>query len=321
MSQRGKSVFVCLLLVAACAWFQARRSNPAQAATLQGEAAIQELKSGGGYASPAAPPVGKQPCLNLTKRADPARFRAGVRNTAGKKRLDASHLNRVLLSLREKTGWQSLKFDEEGFLVCPDPQAFSGGSEAARRLLGAAILGDAVYDLEVHNGSLAVTFARLAKGIDHEDLCTGAKISTYPVQIDFADFYQLRGDGPALKAFDLGLVILHELAHGVWQLRDAASGDEEPGECETFINQIRRELHLPERQHYSASARLGTANRPQLIAELHFTRALEKQGQARQSKQKRFRLQWEAETVGTITYLSLSQARRRAESRKLVYAR
>lgn len=299
MSQRGSLVFVCLLLVAACACFQA------QAATLRGEAAIQELTSGG-YATP----------------AEAARFRAGVRNAPGKERLNAGQLNRVLLSLREKTGWQSLKFDEEGFLVCPAPQVFSGGSEAARRLLSAAIFGDAAYDLEVHNGSLAVTFARLAKGTDYEYYRTGAKISTRPVQIDFDDFHQLRGDEPARKAFDLGLVILHELAHGVWQLRDAASGDEEPGECETFINQIRRELHLPERQHYSASTRPGTHDRPQLIAELQFAHALKKQEPAelaKQAKQKRFRLQWEVETVGTITYLSLSQAKRRAETRKLVY--
>ncbi len=63
MSYRGKSVFVCLLLVAASVWFQAWRGATMQhplekpataAAALQGEAAIQQLKTDGGYASLAA---------------------------------------------------------------------------------------------------------------------------------------------------------------------------------------------------------------------------------------------------------------------------
>jgi len=63
MSYRGSTVFVCLLLVATCVCFQARRGETtqhpparaaAQAAALQGEAAIQQLKTDGGYASLAA---------------------------------------------------------------------------------------------------------------------------------------------------------------------------------------------------------------------------------------------------------------------------
>jgi len=41
-----------------------------------------------------------------------------------------------------------------------------------------------------------------------------------------------------------------------------------------------------------------------LIAELHFTRRLEKQGQGRHAKQERFRLQWEADSVGIVTSFS-----------------
>jgi len=60
MSQRGKSVFVCLMLAIAGVCFQAWRGAPAQSApapapaTLQGEAALQQLKTNGGYASLAA---------------------------------------------------------------------------------------------------------------------------------------------------------------------------------------------------------------------------------------------------------------------------
>ncbi len=282
MSRRGKLIFVCFLLGVVCALFQTQRCNPAQAAP-----------------------------------DETARFRAGLRNSPGRQRLNADQLDQVLLSLREKTGWQSLEFDAAGFLVCSDPRVFSGGSESARRLLGAAIFGGAVYELEAHNGSLAVAFARLADGANYESVQTGARISAHSLQIDFADFRQLRGEGPAIKAFDLGLLILHELAHGVWRLRDAAYGEEGPGECEAFINQIRRELRLPERQNYFARALPGASNRAQPIAELLFVRTLEKQGQARREK---FRLRWEAATVGPITDLSLIKARRRAETGKLVYA-
>jgi hypothetical protein len=259
----------------------------AEPVALQGAAALDQLKQAWRY-NP------------LQAAMNPARRRTGLRNAPGKKRLNASQINQVLQGLREKTGWQSLYFDEEGFLICPDPHAFSGGSAAARRLLGEAISGDGVYDLEAHSHSLAVNFGRLASGIDYEDYRTKTKISSQLVQIDFGDFYELRGHEAARKAFDLGAVILHELAHGVWQLRDAASDEEEPGECETFINQIRRELQLPERQSYRAyvrSSRSTVSRGNQQIAELHFVHAAETQGQARQ---KRFLLQWEVDAVGPI---------------------
>ncbi|MGH9838495.1 MAG: hypothetical protein ACREEM_06910 [Blastocatellia bacterium] len=232
------------------------------------------------------------------------RYRPGVRNAPGKQRLNAGQLKRVLLSLREKTGWQSLAFDEAGFLVCPDPQVFNDGSAAARRLLGAALSGAEAYELENHNASPDVSFARLALGMDSPNPHTSAIFSVYPVQLDFADFSRLRGDRPACQAFDLGVAILHELAHGVWQLRDAEQAGAEPGECEAYINQIRRELRLPERQTYQARAHLGSLIgqfSTQLIAELHFVSAGDTPGQA---KPKRYRLQWEAERVGPVALVN-----------------
>ncbi|MBI1765479.1 MAG: hypothetical protein HYR56_29025 [Acidobacteria bacterium] len=240
-------------------------------------------------------------CLNVAVCAGNTRFRAGLRNAPGVEQLSVKQLQQVLQSLRDKTGWQSLYFDEEAFLVCPEPAVFSGGSAAARRLLWAALTSTAAYDLESHQHSRNVTFARLAPAVDFESRRTGARISAYPLQLDFADFQQLRGDGLALKAFDLGLVIFHELGHAVWRLHDAAQSEDEPGECESFINLIRRELQLPERQNYLARVRSGTLNLmlgTRLIAELYFARTSEKRGQA---KQERFLLQWEAETVGIIS--------------------
>ncbi len=240
-------------------------------------------------------------CLNVAVGHSNTRFRAGLRNAPGPEQLSIKQLQQVLQSLRDKTGWQELFFDDESFLVCPEPALFNGGSAAARRLLWAALDSAAAYDLEAHRNARAVTFARLAPAVDFESRRTGAKISAYPLQIDFADFQQLRGDGLALKAFDIGLVVLHELGHAVWHLRDAAYAEDEPGECETYINLIRRELQLPERQNYVARVRPGTLNLlagTRLIAELLFARTFEKPGGL---KQDRYLLQWEAETVGTIS--------------------
>ncbi|NOT60838.1 MAG: hypothetical protein HOP19_11515 [Acidobacteria bacterium] len=227
---------------------------------------------------------------------DLARYRPGVRNAPAEQRLTREQLNLIAQSLRAHTGWQSLYFDEDGFLICPDPQAFSGGSAAARKLLGAALTDEAAYELESHHRSGEVKFGRISAGTEHVDHKTSLKISIRHVQIDFTDFRQLHGEPLALRAFDPGIAVLHELAHGVWRLPDARSAADEPGECERYINQIRRELHLPERQHYSAGAR-SRANRAQLVAELRFIRFREKHGQLRREH---FFLRWDAELVGAL---------------------
>ena len=227
-----------------------------------------------------------------------ARYRGGLRNSPDQRKLSTGQLKEVLQSLRAKTGWHELYFDHEGFLLCPAPNKFTGGSAAARRLLGAALNATQAFDMEAHSYSSNVVFAQLAPAVEYRSRRTGEQISAFPVQVDFADFQQLRGDEEARKAFDLGLVILHELGHAVWSLRDAEANGE-PGECETYINRIRRELNLPERQAYFAKARAGTLNPStgiRQIAELVFVRAGTKPG--KQPRQEQFLLRWEAESVG-----------------------
>lgn len=259
MSHRGNSVFVYLLFTVIGFYFQA------QAATE------------------------KRPCMNIGLTAEAkGRFCPGVRNVPGKRQLNTDQLNRVVESLREKTGWQSLRFDEDGFLVCPQPHVFSGGSQSARNLLSAAISGDRAYELEAHSFSLDVRFGRLVRGTDYLDDRTASKITGFPLQIDFADFYKLKGHDKAIKAFDLGIVILHELGHGVWQLRDTTFGKEEPGECENLINQVRRELTLPERRSYHAGIHAQS-----MMAELQFAHPRSQTG-----KQKIYRLVWDTRLVG-----------------------
>ena len=85
MSYRGKSVFVCLMLVAVCVWFQARRGESAQrppalaadkATALQGEAAVRQLKSDGGYASLAAAMAAARYQINAAPAKSAAPFYA-----------------------------------------------------------------------------------------------------------------------------------------------------------------------------------------------------------------------------------------------------
>jgi hypothetical protein len=48
---------------------------------------------------------------------DPFRFRGGLRNDPGERRLNAKQLNTALISLRGKAGFLEMCFDEDGFLT------------------------------------------------------------------------------------------------------------------------------------------------------------------------------------------------------------
>ena len=232
---------------------------------------------------------------------DPFRYRGGLRNSPGERRLDAKRLEAVLTSLRDKAGLLEMRFDENGFLTLGDQTKFSGGSATARALLGAAATMANAVDLESHMFSSKVAFGRLAEPVAYRHYSSGDKIDVFPLEIDFSDFSKLHGDSQALAAFDLGFVILHELGHAALGLRDAAGDTQGLGECEALINRIRRELNLPERQTYVAqtytSAPFTTTRASTKLAELVFAREVEKQGRMRIEK---FNLRWEALMVGTI---------------------
>ena len=233
---------------------------------------------------------------------DPFRYRGGLRNSPGERRLDAKRLDAVLKSLRDKAGLLEMRFDENGFLTLGDQTKFSGGSATARALLDAAATMTLAVDLESYLYSTKVAFARLGKPLAYQHFSSGAKIDVFPLEIDFSDFSKLRGDSQALAAFDLGFVILHELGHAALNLRDATGDTQGLGECEALINRIRRELNLPERQTYVAqtytTATFTTTRFSTQLAELVFAREVEKQGRTRIEK---FNLRWEALVVGTIT--------------------
>src|SRR5262249_39125132 len=151
-------------------------------------------------------------------------------------------------------------------------------------------------ELEAHDHSPEIAFARLVAETVRINFQTKARIEVRQLQMDFSDFTELHGEYEAKAAFDLGFAVLHELVHGVLGLQDAADGTAELGACDEQINRIRRELNLPERQVYSALTRsvsLGPAGTVRQ-SELVFARERTKPGRARIEK---FYLRWNADRV------------------------
>jgi hypothetical protein len=70
----------------------------------------------------------------FTASGEQARPHAGLRNSSGSRRLGATQLRKVLDSLRHKTGFLEMRFDEFGFLALGDRSSFVGGSASAGRV-------------------------------------------------------------------------------------------------------------------------------------------------------------------------------------------
>jgi hypothetical protein len=182
-------------------------------------------------------------------------FRAGVCNSKNRP-LNADQLQLLLDGLRQKTGWAQLRLDENGFLVIDDQLAVSGGSATARALLAAAVDGLHCLKLENHNYSTEVAFAQIRSTEIYVD-AREIRHDVFHVEFDFKDFFELRGSSEVLAAFDPAIHLLHELGHAVWGLRDRVDATDQLGECERQVNQIRRELRLPERKYYEARTSLA----------------------------------------------------------------
>jgi hypothetical protein len=175
---------------------------------------------------------------------------SGVRNSTGPRRLNESQLQSVQASLRQKTGWPELSFDQQGVLTLGTQRHSAGGSATARALLAAALSSAHLYELESHESSPAIAFAQIVESVDRLIDETPRRTHVYQVQLDFADFHHLHGARAAKASFDLGIALLHELVHGVLQLQDPQGGLDQIGECDAHVNQMRRELQLPERLYY-----------------------------------------------------------------------
>lgn len=228
---------------------------------------------------------------------DAYKYRAGVRNSPTKYRLNDKQLKLVLEQLQQKTGFTDLQFDATGFLVLEDPSRFTGGSATARALVLKAMSGPAQLILENHSYSLKVAFANLSDNLVYTNVTTKVQMEHRSIRIDFTDFNKLMGDKEALASFDLGIVLLHELVHGALNLQDSVDESEELGDCERYTNKIRKELQLLERQQYVARSRSVQVphDRSVQLAELQFTQTNYQNGT---HKTEAYILRWEVLKIG-----------------------
>lgn len=229
--------------------------------------------------------------------SDPHTYRGGIRISQEKHRLNEKQRMQVLEGLKKKTGWQELGFDADGFLALGDRQNFSGGSATARYLLIDAVAFPAQLMLENHTASTKVVFAQLGKSTMYHNMRTKAQIEHQPIRIDFSDFGKLMGPKEVRDSFDLGMTILHELVHGVRKLHDSVNEWEEVGDCERYVNTIRKELSLPERQQYVARGYTVTSPIGWTVkmAELQFARTDFRNGKLTTDE---YKLSWDVNRVG-----------------------
>jgi hypothetical protein len=159
---------------------------------------------------------------------------------AGSKRIE------LAARLRKITGWSGLKFDDSGTLRFGSDAPLKGSSQA-RDLLSRVLAGPNVLVLEDASNRSDVVFARVVEGYWSEGATDRPPV--YVVLIDFADFDHLMGDQQALNAFNVGWAMLHEIDHVANDSLDAEAPGR-AGECEAHLNQMRRELNLPDRTDY-----------------------------------------------------------------------
>ncbi len=183
----------------------------------------------------------------------------------------------LLKDLRQWTGFVEIESDDEGFFVLGNRAHILGGSATARDLISTVVDGPDLYTIESHQRSSDLAFARIRARLDYVNSknVPGLIRHLWSVEIDFQDYTELRGQAEAIRAFGPALNLLHELAHAAMHLRDSTSDRDSLGDCERYINQIRRELGLAERESYEpintqAVTPFGTGQR--ILGELSFVR-------------------------------------------------
>lgn len=210
-------------------------------------------------------------------------------------RPDFSQTHRAGLAdkLRAITGWHNLSFDAEGALLIGGGQV-TGGSQAAREMLLAAISGINVLVIEDASNRADVVFGRVVKARWTED--AGSKPPVYLILIDFADFSHVLGDDAALASFNEGWVLLHEIAHVTHDSVDPEKEDG-AGECEALINTMRRECGVAERAEYFFNFFPGQARTEFMTKYVRL--AFDKQ-MPETNKKKRYWIIWDANLVGGL---------------------
>ena len=207
--------------------------------------------------------------------------------------LSLEQRNKLASTLRQITGLGDLSIDENGALTF-DSSVASGGSPTARTLLEKAVHGTTAIVIEDASSRADVVFARVVPATWKHHAERNAR--AYVVLIDFTDFDHLMGDRPALRAFDVGWALLHELDHVV-ENSDDPDAPGTAGECETHLNRMRQECGLPLRADYFHSVwpASGSGDFKTLFVRLSFVQPGDGANPKRQ-----YWLIWDARLVGGI---------------------
>ena len=182
------------------------------------------------------------------------RYRKGL-HLSREHSLTSKELDLLLKGLHSLTGFSGIEIDTRGDVTIISRAQFAGGSETARNLFAAALFGEESFTIESADHSSRIAFAELDSPLRYSD---GSQRSydDWRIKIDFADFKGLHGDAAALASFDPAMAFLHELAHALLGHTDPVNPADELGDCERYLNRIRAELGLPERQHYYPEQRV-----------------------------------------------------------------
>ena len=207
--------------------------------------------------------------------------------------ISRAHRNELAEKLRKITGLPELEIESSGVLS-PGNREAVGGSRKARELLLRVVWGANAVVLEDASRRSDVAFMRVVPGT--WKVAKGDRPPAFVVQIDFADFNHVMGDGPALAAFDVGWGLLHELDHIANDSKDAAALGE-AGDCEARINEMRLECDLPQRTDYFYTLSPLTLN---TTFTTRLVRLAFEQPQSGEAKKKRYWVTWDANLVGGI---------------------
>ena len=230
-------------------------------------------------------------------------FAADAGHVAVRENVSTAKREELTNRLRTITGWTTLNFDQDGILQIGTEDA-SSGSATARALLKQALNSKSFVVLEDASSRADVAFCRVvpARWLTPN----GSKLSAFVVLIDFADFSRLLGDEKALAAFNVGWGLLHELDHVVSDSKDA-DGAGLLGDCESHINDMRREVGLPQRVEYfyRQSSLKTDPNFNNKLVRLAFEIY-----DASKSRSRRYWLMWDATAVGGLVTSNQTAATR-----------
>lgn len=207
--------------------------------------------------------------------------------------ISKARLQELEAKLRKITGLSGLELDRSGALRLGTQEPV-GGSRKARELLSQVVVGPNAVVLEDASRNSNVAFMRVVPGA--WKTASSSRLPAFVIQIDFADFDYVMGDGRALAAFDIGWGLLHELDHIANDSLDPEAPGE-TGECEVRINEMRLECGLPQRTDYFYGLL-------PLTQDTTFTTRLVRlafdQSPLGAAKKKRYWIVWDANLVGGI---------------------